>query len=265
MADPVTIERELLRPWALDGRDGMRSGVALALGMPAVIGTDLTGSRRLLRQWSSSGNANLRKAAIAGYGGPLGIWDPSAAAVSNLWSAGWDQPELAELADRSLAALFCGGKEAARARFTATEFQLERADSKDAPRAFAVLPLVLQQLTAGSRMARESFRAVLSDEEAPTCEGLMTLLVLAFGNRNGRDSAKAAVANLLAAGAAGRITRNEIEQMIRAAKDVARERDRLPQLGQQLEQTLKAEERARGSAREMAHSIYETFYGQEGG
>lgn len=263
--DPVAIERELLRPWALDGRDGIRSGVALALGMPAVIGTDLTGSRRLLRQWSNSRSANLRKAAIAGYGGPLGIWDPSAAAVSNLWSAGWDQPELVELADRSLAALFCGGRGAARARYTATEFLLERANSKDAARAYSVLPLVLQQLTAGNRMARESFQALLSAEEISTCEGLMTLLAMAFDNREGRDGAKATVVNLLAAGAAGRITHSEIERLIRLAKDAARQRGRLPQLGQLLKQTLKNEERARGSTREMARSVHETFYGQEGG
>jgi hypothetical protein len=263
--DPFTIERELLRPWALDGRRGLCDGVALALGMPAALGADPTSSRRLLRQWSNTGSANLRKAAIASYGGPLGIWDPSAAAVSNLWSAGWDQPELAELANLSLATLFCGGKEASRARYTATEFLLERATSKDAPRVYKTLPLVLQQLTGGSRMARDSFRALLSAEEAVTCQGLMTLLAMAFESRDGREAAKAAIRNLLTAAAAERISRGDVEALIRGMKEAARARDRMPQLGSLLQQTLKAEERTRGSTREIARSVYETFYGKEGG
>lgn len=263
--DPVTVERELLRPWALDGRPGLCNGVALALGMPAALGADPTSSRRLLRQWSNARSPNLRKAAIVSYGGPLGIWDPSAAAVSNLWSAGWDRPELAELANLSLAALFCGGKEAGRARYTATEFLLERATSKDAPRVYETLPLVLQQLTGGSRMARESCRALLSAEEVATRQGLMTLLAMAFESRDGRDGAKAAVRNLLTAAAADRISRGDVETLIRGMKEGARARDRMSQLGSLLQQTLKAEERTKGSTREIARSVYETFYGKEGG
>jgi hypothetical protein len=260
--DPVTIERELLRPWALDGRAGPRNSVGLALGMPAAIGSDSTSSRRLLRQWSTSANPNLRKAAIAGYGGPLGVWDPSAAAVSNLWTTGWVRPELAPLADRSLAALFCGGGAAGRARHTATEFLLERAESKDATRVYGVLPLVLQALTSGSRMARESLQAVLSDEETTTREGIAALLAIAFDSRAGRDDAKDAVGVLLAAGERGRIDRGEVELLIRETKQAAHRRDRLPQLGSLLQQTLKSEERRDRGSREMARSVYETFYDQ---
>lgn len=263
--DPVTIERELLRPWAADGRIGLRNSVALALGMPTVIGADSTSSRRLLRQWSNSKNANLRAAALAGYGGPLGIWDPSAAAVPNLWSAGWNQPELEELANLSFAATFCGGREAGRARHSATDFLLERAGSKDADRVYKILPLVFQQLTGGSRMARESFRALLSADEDLAREGLVTLLAMAFDSRDGREGARATVSRLVAAAAAERITRSDVESLIRETKDAARRRDRLSQLGSLLQQMLKTEERTKGTTREMARSIYETFYGKKEG
>lgn len=263
--DPATIERELLRRWALDGRVGLRNGVALALGMPTVIGFDSTSSQQLLRQWKSSSNPNLRKAAIAAYGGPLGVYDPSVAAVPSLWSVGWEQPELASLADRSLAALFCGGETAGRARYTAVELLLERVNSKDAMRVYSVLPLVIQQLTGGSAMARASFRALLSHEETDAREGLASLLAMAFDTVNGREDGQRSMELLVTAAATGKIGRGDVEQLIREMKDGARGRDRLSQLKSVLKQTLKNIERAGGTTREMARSIQETFYQEEGG
>lgn len=263
--DPATIERELLRPWAKDGRVGLRNGVALALGMPTVIGFASTSSRQLLRHWENSSNANLRKAAIAAYGGPLGVYDPSVAAVPSLWSVGWEQPELALLADRTLAALFCGGETAGRARYTAVELLLESAGSKDATRVYSVLPLVFQQLTGGRAMARASFRALLSDDETAARQGLTSLLAMAFDNVKGRDSAQRSIELLVRAAAAGKIGRGDVEQLIREMKDGARKRDRLSQFGLLLRQTLKTIERAGGSVREMARLIQETFYEEEGG
>jgi hypothetical protein len=260
--DPVTIERELLRPWALDDRASIHNGTAFALGMPVVLGADPSSARRLLQQWTHSNSARLRKAAIVGYGGPLGIWDPSAAAVSRLWDAGWSQPELATLANRSFATLCVGGREAERARATAIGLLAARAKSKESERVYAILPLVFEQLTGGGRLARESLESLLGKSEASTRAELTRLLTQAFDSREGRESARASLATLLRAAAAGRIGREVVEQLVREMKVEARERDRLPVLGTQLKQALKAEERDGGPVRDVARSIHETFYDQ---
>lgn len=260
--DPPTIERELLRPWALDDRASIRQNTAFALGMPVVSGADSGSVQRLLQQWTNSNSHRLRMAAVAAYGGPLGIWDPNAAAVSRLWEAGWSHPELAPLANRSFAALCSGGQGAERARSTAIGLLAARAESKDAERVYEILPLVFQQLTGGSRVARESLESLLGEGEAETRADLTRLLAQAFDSREGRESARASLRFLLSAAAAGRIGRDVIEQLVREMKAEAGERERLPALGSQLKQALKAEERGGGPVRDVARSIHETFYDQ---
>jgi hypothetical protein len=262
-ADPLVIERELLRPWTRDGSDSLRDGAGFALGMPAVIGADPTSARRLLKQWSRSNSARLREAAIVAYGGPLGIWDPSAAAVSHLWEAPWAQADLLGLANRSLAGLLTGGRSAGRARAAVVQLLVTRVESEsEASRVYAVLPLALRQLTSGGRMARESLDALLGDAERVTRRDLAGLLARAFDSRDGREQAQAATRALLSAAATGRIGRDVVERLVREMKDAAAERGRLPQLGTQLKQLLKAEERGGGPLRDVARSIHETFYQQ---
>jgi hypothetical protein len=261
-ADPVTIEQALLRPWALDDRASAHNSAAFALGMPAVLGADPGSARRLLNQWSSSNSTRLRRAAVAAYGGPLGIWDPGTAAAARLWETGWKHPELAELSNRALASLYTGGGEAERARSTTTSLLVAGAESKEASRAYEVLPLVFGQLTGGGRMARESLESLMSEREEATRAGLTRLLAGAFDSRHGREAAQASLSILIRATTAGRVNRDLVEQLIREMKADAKERDRLAELGGQLNQALKAIERNGGDAREAARSIHETFYDQ---
>lgn len=261
--DPRTIERELLRPWALDGRAAPRAATGFALGMPVVIGADPSAGRRLLKQWAKGNSPALRAAAIVAYGGPLGIWDPSAAAVSHLWEAGPARPDLLDLANRSLAAHFVGGGPAGRARATVVGLLAERAESRaEASRVYAILPLALRELTGGGAMARRSLEALLEDSESATLKVLADLLAKAFDSREGRGSAREAMRIVLRATAAGRIGRDVVERLIREMKAGAAERGRLPQLGSQLEQLLKAEDRNGGPSQDVARSLHETFYEQ---
>ncbi|HET7485512.1 MAG TPA: hypothetical protein VFJ64_09075 [Solirubrobacterales bacterium] len=260
--DPLTIERELLRPWALEGHADLRNAAGFALGIPVMIGADPTGARRLVKKWSHSSSGSLRAAAIAAYGGPLGIWDPSAAAASHLWEAGWAGPELQELADESLAALFVGGRAAGLARGTAMAL-LSAVESKvEVLRAYAILPSVIAALTSGRGRARESLEALLEDSESKTFADLATLLALAFNSNDGRESARRAMLNLLHAIAAGQIGRDVVERLIREMKSAAAERGQTPQLGSQLRQLLKAEDRKGGQLQDVARSLHETFYDQ---
>jgi hypothetical protein len=114
-------------------------------------------------------------------------------------------------------------------------------------------------------MARASFRALLSHEETDAREGLASLLAMAFDTVNGREDGQRSMELLVTAAATGKIGRGDVEQLIREMKDGARGRDRLSQLKSVLKQTLKNIERAGGTTREMARSIQETFYQEEGG
>lgn len=259
--DPLTIERELLRPWALEGHADLRNAAGFALGMPVMIGADPTGARRLVMKWSHSRSSALRATAIAAYGGPLGIWDPSAAAVSHLWEAGWAGSELQDLADESLAALFAGGRAAGLARATAMALLSVVESKAEVLRAYTILPLVMAALTSGQGRARESLEALL-DSESETFAGLAALLALAFNSNDGRESAQRAMLNLLRATAAGRIGRDVVERLIREMKSAAAEHGQTPQLGSQLKQLLKAEDRKGGQLQEVARSLHETFYDQ---
>ncbi len=262
--DPVTIEQQLLRPWALDDHERVRNGTAIALGMPALVGADPGASRRLLQQWSNNQNQLLRRAAVAGYGGPLGIWDPSAAAVSRLWEVGWSESQLTDQANRAFAGLCAGGAEAERVRSTAIGLLAARIETVEATRVYEVLPLVFAQLAAGSRLARESLESLFSEGERAARLGLASVLGQAFVNREGRDSARACLGTLLRAVAEGRLSRAAMEQLIREMKVDAEQRNRLSALGSQLEQALKAEERS-GRFKDVARSIHETFYDQGSG
>lgn len=264
--DPLTIERELLRPWALDGSTGLRSAAGFALGVPVTIGADPTGARRLVAQWSRSNSAPLRAAAIAAYGGPLGIWDPSAAAPSRLWEMADMREDLQVLVDAALSAQFVGGREAGRARAT-TLALLGAAESRgDVLRAYAVLSMAYAELTGGSARARASLEALLGEAEAETFAGMAALLARAFDDKDGRESAQHALRSVLGATAAGWIGRDVVERLIREMKAGAAERGRLPRLGAQILQLLKAEDRKGGPLRDVARSLHETFYDkQEGG
>lgn len=258
--DPVTVEREILRPWALSGDKDLRSAAGFALGIPVIIGADPVSPRHLVEQWLQSSNEALRAAALAAYGGPLGIWDPSAAAASRLWEAGSDAPELRPLADASLAALFVGGPTAGRARATTVAVLRAVASKAETRRAYAILPLALRALTGHGSKSRESLEALLGESESETFAGIAALLARSIDSVDGRDSARQAIRNVLGATAAGRISQGATERLIREMKAAAAERGRLPELGSQVKQLLKAEERDGGRLQDVARSLHETFY-----
>lgn len=259
--DPVAIERAILRSWALTGTAVLRNGTGFALGMPVVIGADPNAARQLVKLWSRSSNASLKEAAIAAYGGPLGIWDPSSAAVSRLWQIGLEEPGLADLANRSLGGLFLGGSPAGRARATVVSLLSDRLQMKvGAPRVFEILPYILRGLTGGGKMERDSLAALSEDAESNTRRGLAALLASAFDSRVGREDARTGLLILLRAISSGRIRQADVEQLIRDMKVAAEDKGRLPQLGAQIKQALREETLSGGPYRDIARSIDETFY-----
>ena len=260
--DPLTIERELLRSWALDGDADLRDAAGFALGIPAMTGADPSAARRLVKQWARSNSERLRAAAIAAYGGPLGIWDPSAAAASHLWETPRDMPELQSLADAALAGQFVGGGPAGRARATVVALLGAVEDRVEVLRAYEVLPLAMRALTGGGARARDSLDALLAETERDTFSALAALLADAFDNKDGRASAQRAMRNVLHATAGGRIGRDVVERLVREMKTAASKKGRLPRLGSQVKQMLKGEDRKGGALQDVARSLHETFYEQ---
>lgn len=261
--DPVAIDRELLHPWARDDLGRVREAAGLALGMPALMDADSNASRLLAQSWSRSSNERLQEAAIVAYGGPLGAWEPAAAAASHLWQMPRRNPALTEPANLALASLFAGGRHAERARATVVAMLTAASSARsEQVRAFAMLPILLKRISAGTYLARESLDGLFSDAEESTRSNLAALLAVALDAPTGHQFAREAILELLAAIAAGRINQEIAERVIREMKVAARNRGRLAQLGTQLERLLRAEARGEGPLSDVADSIHGVFYDQ---
>ena len=256
--EPMTAERELLQPWALDGRAAQRACAARALGAPVLLGANPAPARTLANRWARSSDLRLRRVAILAYGGPLGAWDSGSAAPAHLWRIAAETPQLRRLADSSLASLLVAGKEARQARATVIGLLSARAGLKPDPRRpYELLPLAIRRLTGRAEPARRSLLALLDDEQ-DSLAGLAALLARAFDAPMGRASARAALCGLLDALADDRIDRDVVNRIIRAMKVEARP-DRIAALGSQIERVLIAERREgpRGTA---AHTVRTTFF-----
>ncbi len=264
--DPVAAEQELIRPWALDGRPWQRDQAGIALGVPAASDADPQAARTLVRSWSTNASPNLRRVAVVAYGGPLGLWDPHAAAAVQLWRMATEHPELGGLADRSLVSLALGGSDARRARAEVIGMLLAAAEIKTMSRhAYSLLPPLLGRLTGGRELAQGSLAGLAGREEEASMCNLAALLARAFDAPTGRQSANAAMQTVLGAAAAGTIDRAFVERLIREMKAAARHRGRLPQLGSQIERAIKSEIRRAGRDQDVLEGIHATFYNQTRG
>lgn len=262
--DPITAERELLRPWALSPDASARASAALALGVPAALDVDATATRALARSWATSDNLRLRHTAVIAYGDVLGAWDPAAAAPVELWRIATETPALELAALSAFARLIAAGRDARRAR--ATVLALLEAETEvrpPPPRVFSVLPLLFQRLTAGDEQARESLEALFEPDERESLETLASLVTEALDTPVGRDPARAALGVLLLAVGENRVGRPVFDRFVREMKSVASRRGRLAALGSQLERVLKGAARVHGPRQSAARAALATFYGSE--
>jgi len=261
IVDPLRIERELLRPWALDGGSRQRYCASLALGVPAATDADPLPARALAKTWSGAKVANLRRAAIFAYGGPLGTWDTGAAAAARLWQIPERNPQLQRAADQALASLAAGGRGAARSRAAVIGLLLGQLESKPVePRLYSTLPLLVNRLMAGDQTARDSLTGLTDPAERETLEGLANLLARSLDAPAGQKKAMEAIRIVLSAIVDGRASRDFLNQLIAMMRSAADRRQRLPQFETQLERLLKAESRGRGSLRDVARSTHDAFY-----
>lgn len=260
VAEPLIAERELLRPWASDGRRPQISCAGLALGAPVYFGEDPAPARALAYHWVRSDNLRHCRVAIAAYGGLLGAWDSGSAAPVHLWRVGMEKPVLRRMADLSLALLVAAGQQAGWARAMAINvFAGEAEERPERRRSYELLPLVMGQLASGRTNARESFAALLDESERESLALLAALFARAFDAPMGHVSARAALRCLLDGLAENRIDRRMVNQLIRAMKAVTRP-GRLAALGSQIERTLNAERRGDGPRAQVADSVHATFY-----
>jgi hypothetical protein len=275
--EPTTAERELLRPWALDGRVALCECAGLAIGIPVLLGHDPAPSRALAYAWSEPRNgAKRRRAAIAAYGGPLGAWDSGSAAPAHLWQIPGELRErapeeddvrlaseralLRRAADNALAGLVAADAQAGQVRATVIGLLAAQAEERqERRRAFELLPKIVHRLTRGDELARASLSALLGDAELASFSELTALLARAFDVPLGSASARAALLVLLDALGADRINQEVVNTVIRAMKAGARP-GRLSKLGQQLERVLSVERRYDNARGRAAYAVYATFF-----
>ena len=259
-------ERELLRPWALSESPRQQDCAALALGVPVATGADPTAARLLAKTWAGGASARLQRVAVVAYGGPLGVWDPGAAAPGQLWRIPAETPQLRNLADRSLASLVGGGADAARVRAAVISLLRGQAERRlSQRRVFAILPLLLSRLTGRNGLARDSLRALLGETERESLSELATMLVMAFDAPGGYESAKKAIHITLKALSKGEIDNDTVVRLLAEMRTAGRMRQRLPQFESQLERVLRAEGRGKGQLSAVARSVQGAFYGQDQG
>jgi hypothetical protein len=272
--EPITAERELLRPWALDGRRALGECAGLAIGIPIVLGVDPAPSRALAYTWSMRRSGVKRvRASIAAYAGPLGVWDLGCSAPAQLWRIADDANEppngdAGELravirgADDALAALVAGGSSTSQVREAVIGLLSAQADSQhvdDRIHAFRVLPKLLRRITRRDDLARASLSALLADSERASFQMLTSLLAHALDTPAGAEHGRATVIILLDALGAGWIDQDVVHEFVRGMKVGARP-GRRAALGQQLERFLSVERRRDNDKGRAAAAVYTAFF-----
>jgi hypothetical protein len=258
--NPVVAERELIKPWALGERFSLRLCAAIALGAPVAIGADAVGARGLVRRWCDSSDKRLRHAAVLAYGGLLGAWDPESAAAMHLWQIGADTPELTRSSNISLASLTAAGDSAVRSRATVIGLLSVQVENERVPRrVYALLPLILKQLTAPNDAARASFLALVEDERE-SFDGFAKLFARALTEPVGHESARAALGQLLYAVASGRVERQIAAATLKGVRGAASAVGELEAVDAQLERVLWTAIRTGGSAANAAKPMLTEFF-----
>jgi hypothetical protein len=221
--EPTVAERQILRPWALDGRVLQRSCAADALGVATFSSSNPVVARALVHHWGTTSDLRLRQVAVMAYGGLLGAWDPGADAATHLWRIGEQSPELSPWADMALAGLVAAGSDASRVRAAVVAVLSVRSDEMHTrQRAFALLPLIVDRLTSRRPDARASLEGFLGPAERETLVAFGAVLSRALrAGDPGRDEARNAFVRVLDAEVLGRAPEHATADVIRAMKAAA--------------------------------------------
>jgi hypothetical protein len=258
--DPVLIEERVLRPWARHLQPAVRRCAGLALGAPLAIGADAAPARALANAWATNDSPSLREAAIAAYGGLLGAWDPSSAAVLKLFRIGQSAPDLQREADLAIARLMVAGAEASAGRAGVLVYlKLALADRSTRVRAFGCLPLVTEALCWSRPVCTESLAALRTEAEnwAAFTGLLATAMVSPAGVRYGQHCLLA----LVRAVGRGAVDHDVIEDVIRGMKSSQLGLGTLPRLGSAIRRTLSTLRRSDDdTVADVATALSKQFY-----
>jgi hypothetical protein len=272
--EPITAERELLRPWALDGRRALCECAGLAIGIPIVLNVDSAPSRALAYTWSlRQSGAKRVHASIAAYAGPLGSWDLGCSAPAQLWRIADDAAEstsgdaserraVIRDGDNALAALAAGGRHTSQIREAVIGLLLAQAESQqveDRIHAFRVLPKLVRRITRRDDLARASLVALLTDTERSSFQMLTSLLAHSLDIPAGTEHGRAAIITLLEALGEGWIDQDVVNEFVRGMKAEAQP-GRRAALGQQLERVLSVERRRDSDRGRAAAAVYAAFF-----
>ena len=237
--DPVLIEAQVLRPWAMSQDSARRQCAGLALGTPIATGADPSNARTLAHAWSTSSSVALRHAAVAAYGGLLGAWDAASAAPWKLLIIGQSTPELRRESDLALASLLIAGPEAAASRAWLIGYlKLVAEDRMWQSRIFGCLPLMVGALVSPNKVCTESLAAMRA--EPRSWAGLNALIATALVTPRGVADGRRCLFLFIHAAAAGHFDHEILGDLLRGMKDSQREWGRVGRLGSVVRRSLAA-------------------------
>lgn len=237
--DPVLIEAQVLRPWALGRYHAQRRCAGLALGTPVAMGADPAAARTLAHAWATSDSEALRHAAVAAYGGLLGAWDAASAAPLKLFLIGQATPVLRQEANQAMASLVVAGAEAAGSRSWVIGYlKAALADRSAQVRVFGCLPAIVDALAAPNTVCAESLAAMRAEPD--NWAGLLGLLGTAMVTPAGAADARQCLSLLVRAAAGAYLDHEVIEEVIRGMRASQRPAGAVPRLGSAVRRTLAA-------------------------
>ena len=237
--DPVLIEAQVLRPWALSRYDAERRCAGLALGTPVAMGAEPAAARTLAHAWATSDSLALRHAAVAAYGGLLGAWDAASAAPLKLFLIGQSTPPLREEANRAMASLVVAGAEAVSSRAWVIGYlQLAAADRSGQARVFSCLPPIVEALAAPNAVCAESLTALRA--EPGSWAGLLGLVATAMVTPAGAACGRRCLSVFVRGTANGVLDHEVVEEVIRGMRESQRPSGMVPRLGSAVRRTLAA-------------------------
>lgn len=259
--DPVLVESQILRPWALHDRAIFRHCAGVALGAPIAIGADPEPARLLAHQWISGDNVRYQEAAIAAYGGLLGAWDTTSSAPLKLIRIGNRTPRLRPVADGALANLVVAGAEAMTSRSLVLNYLLLLVrDRYDRDRVFACLPVVVGTLLSGEVICRRSLDAI--QEEPDNWLALAEIIGCTLTTPSGASAGAAAIEMFVRAAGRGRIDMEVTERVIRDIKKSQQRVGAVRRLKPVLQRELRRLARSRDeSTAAVASSLTRQFFG----
>jgi hypothetical protein len=237
--DPVNIEAQVLRPWALSRDAAQRRCAGIALGTPVAMGGDPTAARALAHAWAKSESAALQQAAVAAYGGLLGAWDGASAAPLKLFLIGQLTPPLRAETDWAMASLVVAGADAVGSRAWVIGYlKLVVTDRADQGRVFGCLPPIVAALAAPNTVCAESLAALRAEPD--NWAGLLGLIGTAMVTPAGVAAGRECLSLLVGAAANGHIGHEVLEEVIRGMRASQRPFGTVSRLGSVIRRTLAA-------------------------